>query len=90
MVNSICYSKTAYNTDLSGTADTFGLYENLFDLDFSAFYPNCAITTNLCVDKLIFTTPEKKKHNDYMFMTKIAFGNKYLNLPDSKEIFEDL
>lgn len=78
----------AYNTTLDGVCDTYGMHENLFDLDFSAFYPSCALTTNLCVDQLLFATEQKELHNDYIFMSKIAFGNKYLNLPSSEEIYK--
>lgn len=80
----------AYNTTLDGVCDTYGFHENLFDLDFSAFYPNCAITTNLCVDQLIFTIEEKEIHNDYIFMSKIAFAKKYLNMPSSEEILKSI
>lgn len=82
--------KGAYNTTLDGICDSYGFHENLFDLDFSAFYPSCALTTNLCVDQLLFTTEQKELHNDYIFMSKIAFGNKYLNLPSSEEIFKSI
>lgn len=82
--------KGAYNTTLDGVCDSYGFHENLFDLDFSAFYPSCALTTNLCVDQLLFTTEQKELHNDYIFMSKIAFGNKYLNLPSSAEIFKSI
>lgn len=82
--------KGAYNTDLAGKADSYGYKDNLFDLDFGAFYPSCAKTTNLFVDKLLFTIEEKEIHNDYMFNSKIGFGNKYLGLPDIDTIIEKL
>lgn len=79
----------AYNTD-TARVKTNGLYQNVFDLDFASFYPNCAITTNLCITNTKFTTPEEEKHNDYMFMSRIGFGNKYLNLPKVDDIIKDL
>lgn len=82
--------KGAYNTTLDGICDTFGFHKNLFDLDFTAFYPSCAITTNIALDQLLFTTEQKELHNDYIFMSKIGFGCKYFNLPSSDEIYKEL
>lgn len=82
--------KGAYNTTLDGICDTYGFHLNLFDLDFTAFYPSCAKTTNIALDLLLFTTEQKELHNDYIFMSKIGFGAKYFNLPTSSEIFEKL
>lgn len=79
----------AYNTALDSACDSYGYHQNLFDLDFSAFYPNCAITTGIAVDQIVFFTDDKEMHNDYMFCTKLDFGNKYFNLPSSIDILND-
>lgn len=82
----------AYNTDLSGACDSYGYHENLFDLDYSSFYPSCAITTNICPSQFYFSVRDnyKEMHNDYMFMDKITFANKYFEMPSIKDIIKEI
>lgn len=82
----------AYNTYLSGPCDSYGYHENLFDLDYSSFYPSCAITTNICPSQFYFSVDDRYKemHNDYMFMDRITFANKYFEMPSIKDIMEEL
>ena len=79
----------AYNTPVERVCGN-GLHTNLYDLDFSSFYPSCSITTNICVDVLKFSTEDKTMHNDYLFKSRIGLGNKYFNLPSSKEIYDEI
>lgn len=79
----------AYNTPVERVSGN-GLHTNLYDLDFSSFYPSSSITTNICVDVLKFSTEDKTMHNDYLFKSRIGLGNKYFNLPSSKEIYDEI
>ena len=79
----------AYNTNLE-SVKSYGFKQNVYDLDFSSFYPNASFTTNIAPEVLKFTTSESDKHNDYLMMSRIMFGNKYLNLPTSEEIYNEI
>lgn len=79
----------AYVTSLEKVL-TFGLHDDAFDCDASAFYPSTIIQNNVMTDKLLLKFEDKSLYQAYLTTSKISFSQRYLNGFDLETIYERL
>jgi len=79
----------AYVTDLLA-CKTYGFHEDVYDLDFSAFYPSAMISTHIFPDTLVATFKDREVYQSFLFEQPIVFCNKYLGTDSIESIFEEL